>query len=219
MEPSLRKKIAMLHQPSKVIYPFLSQTPINGVSDTEKGKTEDETCKKTPQNQCRRHQPPSSGISRALAPCFIVKLAGIIMAFLCVFWAMPEKSMAAGTMQSRVRVIHATSGNAHIDPALKDLAQELQSVFKYTAYRLINAKSLNLTVNRDGTVPLPGGRNLKLLYKGMQNGRIQLTIRILKENRQIFTTNVLLRNHGSITIGGPRFKQGYLLFNISGNAG
>ena len=46
MEPSLRKKIAMLHQPSKVIYPFLSQTPINGVSYSEKGKTEDETCKK-----------------------------------------------------------------------------------------------------------------------------------------------------------------------------
>ncbi len=135
------------------------------------------------------------------------------------FWAVPEVSMAAGNMQSRVRVIHATSGKAHIDPALKDLAHELQSVFKYTAYRLINAKSLNLTINRDGTVPLPGGRNLNLLYKGMQKGRIQLTIRILNEGRQIFTTNVLLRNHGSITIGGPRFKKGYLLFNISGNAG
>lgn len=137
--------------------------------------------------------------------------------FVWSLFCFPSQAVASDRMQSRIRVIHADSGPPHIDPSLKDLAQELQSVFKYTAYQLVSAKSLSLSTNHPEAVPLPGGRDLELIYKGMENGRIQLAIRILKKRRQVFTTNVLLKNHGSITIGGPRFETGYLLFNISGN--
>lgn len=142
-----------------------------------------------------------------------------ILILLFLIWAFHlqiRDAAGAGTIKTNIRVIHATSGTPHMDPSLKDLGHELQSVFKYTAYRLISSKRLNIARKTTGTVSLPGGRTLEVMPGGMQNNRIRFSIRILKNGKQVFTTDILLRNRSSITIGGPGFKNGYLLFNISG---
>ncbi|MBF0468629.1 MAG: hypothetical protein HQK61_07060 [Desulfamplus sp.] len=143
----------------------------------------------------------------------------LILAFVylsCIL-AFPSSSYAGDTITSNIRVIHATSdGHPHIDPGLNDLAHQLQSVFKYTSYRLLDSKEISIANNTTGSLSLPGSRVLQIIPGGMSGDRIKFAIRILKNRSQVFTTQILLKNGSSVTIGGPDFKNGYLLFNISG---
>jgi hypothetical protein len=118
---------------------------------------------------------------------------------------------------TEVKVIHASTGPVHVDPGLKPFASELESVFKYTSYRLLKDEQMNLEFNREGRVNLPGGRTLIVVPSDMKGKRIGYQINIRKNNHSIFQTRVLLKNNDSITIGGPRYQNGTLLFNISGS--
>ena len=127
-------------------------------------------------------------------------------------------AFAEHPVKTRVRVIHAADGNHHIDAGLKDLATELGSVFRYTSYSLIQSKTMTLGYHQKGQVSLPGGRLLIVSPTSMDQQRIEYQINILKGKKRVFQTRIRLKNHGSITIGGPEYKNGYLLFNISGQS-
>ncbi|THB74983.1 MAG: hypothetical protein D3926_20885 [Desulfobacteraceae bacterium] len=139
--------------------------------------------------------------------------AVIIICALSVFTAGVQ---AGDRVNTHVRVIHAAQGARHIDAGLDDLAAELESVFRYTSYRLIQSKGMMLGYNEKGRVGLPGKRMLVVSPTSIDGQRIQYRITIHKGKKQVFQTQVLLKNRSSITIGGPQFKKGYLLFNISG---
>ena len=125
-------------------------------------------------------------------------------------------AIAGNAARTDVRVIHASQGQNFIDSELKDLAEELGSVFKYTSYRLIKTKNMTLSNNQQGVVNLPNKRSLVVTPIRISGGKIKYQINIFKSGEQIFSTQILLKNQRSITIGGPKFKNGYLLFNISG---
>ncbi len=140
----------------------------------------------------------------------------VITILVWVVAVISTESNADGAVLSNVRVIHASSGPPGIDPRLRDLAPELKSVFRYTTYRLINEQTMNLRHQETGRVLLPGERILELTPAGVVDGRIRFRISILKNRNRVFGTEILLKNGSSLTIGGPAFENGFLLFNISG---
>jgi hypothetical protein len=75
---------------------------------------------------------------------------------------------------------------------------------------------MNLLPGKQGRVVLPGARVLEVVPLGLKGRRIKYKVEIFKQGRSVFTTEILLRNRSSITIGGPEFEKGYLLFNIFG---
>lgn len=143
----------------------------------------------------------------------ILILAGI--SCVCIF---PKPAAADNQVLTDVKIIHASTASDHIDPGLKGIISELRSVFKYTSYRLIKEQSLNQGFNKEGRISLPGNRTLTVMPSNMENKRIRYQINISKDNQSVFQTQVLLKNNSSITIGGPQFDKGVLLFNISGSA-
>ena len=74
---------------------------------------------------------------------------------------------------------------------------------------------IGLAMKETGVVPLPGDRVLKVTPRRIAGNRVELKLVILKKKRQIFQTVIQLLNHGNIIVGGPKYKNGYLLFNIS----
>lgn len=114
-----------------------------------------------------------------------------------------------------VKTVLASQEERFHDPRLADLIRELQSVFRYTSYRLLSHDRMSLRAGQTGTVSLPGERVLKITPQGVKGNRSELQLVILKKEQSIFRTTIRLRNRGSITVGGPRHKKGYLLFNIS----
>ena len=149
----------------------------------------------------------------------IQNITSILFATCCVCFFVSLFSniaIAGNAVRTDVRVIHASQGQNFIDSELRDLAEELGSVFKYTSYRLIKTKSMVLNNNQQGVVSLPNKRSLVVTPIKISRDKIKYQISIFKSGNQIFGTQILLKNQRSITIGGPKFKNGYLLFNVSG---
>ena len=114
-----------------------------------------------------------------------------------------------------VKTVLASGGEKYFDPQLSALIEELHSVFRYSSYRLLGEDHLQLDLQQTGKVSLPGRRTLKIKPMAVADNRIELRLVIRKKTEQVFQTVIQLLNHGSIIVGGPKHKNGSLLFNIS----
>ena len=143
--------------------------------------------------------------------------AVLIISGILSFCFSTQPAFGKNQILTNVKVIHASTRANYLDPGLKEIISELESVFKYTSYRLLQEQKLNLKFNEKGSINLPGQRTMIITALDTDNKRIRYQINILKNERIVFQTRILLRNSSSITIGGPKFNNGYLLFNISGS--
>ncbi len=144
-----------------------------------------------------------------------IKTLFVITGLICLFI---QPVCAKNTVLTDIKVIHASTDSNYVDPALQSIISELESVIKFTSYKLLKAEKLNLNFGQHGQVSLPAKRTLEVIALKMKGKRIRYQILIRKRNRIIFKTQVDLKNNSSITIGGPKYKKGTLLFNISGSA-
>jgi len=113
-----------------------------------------------------------------------------------------------------IKTILASNNSTLIDPGISTLAQKLQSVFRYSSYRLLSQDSMDLGMGETGTVSLPGNRKMKITPVRIMENRVELQLLIFKKKRQVIQSTIQILNHGSITVGGPEHKGGYLLFDI-----
>ena len=145
----------------------------------------------------------------------ITKKSGLLYLTLLIALLGSTKPVYSGpTININIRTILASHQPGPVDPSLRELTQQLQSVFKYSAYRLLSQNSLRLNQKPSGRVPLPGRRYMIIRSQGTAGKRVTLKLAIFKRKQQIFQTVVQLRNQSSVTIGGPKHKKGDLLFNI-----
>jgi hypothetical protein len=128
-------------------------------------------------------------------------------------WA--SVSMAASPVEVTVKIVLASREAKYHDPRLSELINELNSVFRYSSYRLINQARRRLSINETGSIPLPGSRVLQITPGPVQGNRVELKLHITKGGKTTFRTVVQLLNEGSLTVGGPKHQNGYLLFNIT----
>ena len=149
------------------------------------------------------------------APSLHTWLKGTV-AGLLLMTALYGLVLAGPIYQTRVRVVSADNGPARTDPGIQDMIKEIGPVFKYTRFRLLSDKTMLLTQGQKKVMPLPGARRLSITPRGMQNMRIQYHLRVDTSESPVFETNVGLNNNTSITIGGPRVKNGVMLINIRG---
>jgi len=114
-----------------------------------------------------------------------------------------------------VKTVLASQESEYSDPKLSSLIRELQSIFRYSSYRLLSEDHVGLSMKETGTVSLPGNRVLEITPLQIEGDRMELKLVILKKKKEMFQTIIKLLNHRSLTVGGPKYKDGFLLFNIS----
>lgn len=148
----------------------------------------------------------------------MIKYIKIILAAAGFFCLFIQPVSADSTVSTDIKIIHASTGSNQIDPGLNAIIGELESVFKYTSYRLMKDEHLNLKFGQSGQVSLPDSRTLEVIASNTDGKRIQYQILIRESDHIIFKTQIALKNGSSITIGGPGFNNGTLLFNIAGSA-
>ncbi len=142
-------------------------------------------------------------------------IVAVAIFLFCGVYFVPLAS-AGPRVQIGVKTILASNGKRFVDPSLsRPLIKELTSVFRYTSYRLISGSQMNLQVGQTGRARLAGKRTLRVTPIGIRGNRAQLRLEIYKKKRRMFQTNIQLRNHDSIIVGGPRHKNGVLLFKVS----
>jgi len=138
----------------------------------------------------------------------ILLLSATLMLMLPTAWAADKVNIG-------IKTILASNDKQYEDPQLKGIIGELQTVFRFTAYRLLGQDHLSLAEGQTGDVTLPGGRVLSVTPTGSRGDRTQMDLSITKKSRRIFETHIELLNRGTITVGGPRHENGFLLLNIT----
>ena len=138
----------------------------------------------------------------------------IIAAFVLVLaplWV----STALGQVQTRLRIIEASNVGSSIDPALRDVHDELGSLFNFTSYKLIRDESLSLTPNRPSEINAHEGVSLEITLTKQQKKKAVYQIRILRKGSEILDTKVRLSPGKTALIGGPKHGQGTIILAIS----
>jgi hypothetical protein len=125
-------------------------------------------------------------------------------------WAGPK-------VKIEVKTVLASQSKNGVDGRLRTMTRELNSVFKYSSYKLLGQNRMVLGLNQTGRAKLPGNRALVITPTRILGNRVELKLAIFQKKRQQFTTVFQLLNHGSMIVGGPRHNKGHLLFNISGD--
>jgi hypothetical protein len=125
-------------------------------------------------------------------------------------------SVAFGQVQTRLRVIRASNVGQNIDPSLKELHDELKTLFSFTSYRLLRDEALNLSPNQPVSISAREGRIIiEITLVGIHRGVAELRIKVVREGKDILNTQVRLSPGRTVLIGGPRLQEGVIIYALS----
>jgi hypothetical protein len=125
-------------------------------------------------------------------------------------------SVAFGQVQTRLRVIRASNVGQSIDPSLKELHDELKTLFSFTSYRLLRDEALNLSPNQPVSISAREGRIIiEITLGGIHRGVAELRIKVVREGKDILNTQVRLSPGRTVLIGGPRLQEGVIIYALS----
>jgi hypothetical protein len=125
-------------------------------------------------------------------------------------------SVAFGQVHTRLRVIRASNVGQGFDPSLRDVHNELGSLFSFTSYRLLRDETLNLALNQPVSISAHEGRIIiETSLVGLHRGVAELRIRVVREAKEILNTQVRLFPGRTVLIGGPRVRDGVIIYAVS----
>ena len=133
----------------------------------------------------------------------------------CLIMLLLFPSVVFAQVEARVRIIEASNAGPSTDPALRDVHDQLGSLFNFSSYRLLKDVRLNLIGNRPAEVPLYKGKSMQVTLVGEYRNMIELKIKITREGGPVLNTQVRLTSGRTILIGGPKHEGGVLICAIS----
>jgi hypothetical protein len=127
-------------------------------------------------------------------------------------------SVASGQVHTRLRVIRASNVGSDVDPSLRDVHRELGSLFSFTSYRLLRDQPLNLSLNQPVSISAREGKIIiETTLVGLNRGVAELRIRVIREGKEILNTQVRLSPGRTVLIGGPRVRDGVIIYALHAN--
>ena len=118
----------------------------------------------------------------------------------------------------RVDEVLAADTGEGIDMRLLPMGGRLESLFRYTTYRLISRQMGRTECGRTAAFTLPGGWIVHVAPSAVRDDMIAMELMLFNGAHPMMTTDVRMRNHGMLIIGGPRYRQGMLIIPIGADA-
>ncbi len=150
----------------------------------------------------------------------MVTRARSLSLLLATIFAIAVQSPAfAQQSTTRIVTVHVNSvlaadTNEGIDPRLARMGPRLQALFSYSTYRLVSDQADKTLCGKMIVFQLPGGRILHVQPRQIDGDMIAMEIVLFQGPRPLMTTDLKLRNHGILIVGGPRYEQGMLIISI-----
>jgi len=114
-----------------------------------------------------------------------------------------------------VGVVVASHEGPTMDPALASIRNQLQSMFNYSSYRMIDRLKRTLSVGETGEFGLPGGRSMRVTPVPAKGNKVRLAVQVMEGERNLLTTTLGLSRGGMVIVGGPSYQKGVLILIIS----
>ena len=112
----------------------------------------------------------------------------------------------------------ASDTHEGVDARLAGMGGRLRSLFNYSTYRLISHQDGHTECGKLISFMLPGGRILHIQPRAVEDGMIAMELVLFQGARPLMTTDLKLKNHGVLIVGGPRYEQGMLIISIGADA-
>ncbi len=124
-------------------------------------------------------------------------------------------SPAFSQIQVRVRMIEASNRGSTVDPSLRDVHNELGSLFNFTSYRLLRDQHMSLTDRRPIDISPQREFSLEIFLLNQTRNMGEFRIRVRKDRKEILNTQVRLMEGRTVVIGGPKYGDGTIILAIS----
>jgi hypothetical protein len=122
-------------------------------------------------------------------------------------------SVAFAQVQTRLRVIRASNVGQGVDPPLKELHNELKTLFNFTSYRLLRDENLSLSLNEPASISAREGRIImEITLVGLHKNVAELRIKVTREGTETLNTQVRLSPGRTVLIGGPKVRDGVIIY-------
>lgn len=115
-------------------------------------------------------------------------------------------------------LVHATKGEAlpmpkEVPGELKDLGQRLGKAFDFTRFEIIGQHTQDIFRQYESWVVPSKELFLKMDSKGpAEGGGMNLSVQFWREQTVLVKTDVVLRQSSPLFIGGPKWRDGQLIF-------
>ena len=124
-------------------------------------------------------------------------------------------AVASAQVQVRVRVMEASNVGSGFDSSLRDLHDQLGSLFSFSSYRILKDENISLSLNQSVSVPIPLDRSLELTLINQQRVAAEVRVKISRQGRDLLTTLVRLAPGRSVSIGGPKKGESTIIIALS----
>jgi hypothetical protein len=124
-------------------------------------------------------------------------------------------AVAFAQVQVRVRVMEASNVGSGIDSSLRDLHDQLGSLFSFRSYRLLKDENVSLSPNQSVSLSIPPERSLELTLINQHRVTAEVRVKITREGRDLLTTLVRIAPGRSVSIGGPKRGEGTIIIALS----
>jgi ABC-type uncharacterized transport system fused permease/ATPase subunit len=141
------------------------------------------------------------------------RIVSLFVSILMIF--ILSASIALAQVQTRVRIIQASNVGSSIDSSLRDVTDQMGSLFNFSSYRLLKDETVTLSPNQPVSVPVHPGRSLELTLIRQHRHTVEVRVRIKREGTDILDTQVRLSPGRTVSIGGPKHGEGTLLIVLS----
>ena len=123
----------------------------------------------------------------------------------------PNADEKVGKVRCEIQVIHATHGQAFIDPALKPISSYLTNSFgnHFQSFQLIGSGSLLLAKDQRGAQKLPNDTEMALTFLGMEDSLLRIAMEVSG-----LKTNVKVHDGGLFFQAGRSYRGGMLIVAI-----
>ncbi len=146
------------------------------------------------------------------------KPGGCLLAIACIallLFAHTVVASPASPVAVDVGVVLASNEGTTMDPALSSIRNQLQSMFTYSSYRMVDRLGRTLNVGETGDFKLPGNRSMRVTPVPSEGTRVRLAVQIMEGDRNILTTTLGLKRGGMVLVAGPTYQKGVLILIIS----
>jgi hypothetical protein len=124
-------------------------------------------------------------------------------------------AVAFAQVQLRVRVMEASNAGSGFDSSLRDLHDQLGSLFSFSSYRILKDENVSLSLNQPVSLPVPSDRSLELTLINQHRVAAEVRVKISRGGRDVLTTLVRLAPGRSVSIGGPKHGESTIIIALS----
>jgi hypothetical protein len=115
--------------------------------------------------------------------------------------------------------VMAADTNEGTDPKLAPMGPKLHGLFGFTTYSLVGHNEGQTNCGKMIAFTLPGGKVLHVQPRAVDGDMIAMEIVLFDGTRPMMTTDVKLRNNGTLIVGGPRYERGMMIISIGASTG